>query len=77
MLEGAEHLQTHTIPQLALGPEDSEQNNGSGGCSGSVLAQEGSRTADCDGRADPDMFAEQIWQFLSFTLPPSERPRTR
>ena len=59
-LEGASHLQTHTIPQLAsaLGP-------GEGGRGGLLSAfrrkkPSGSAPAGCD----PDLFADEIREFL-------------
>jgi hypothetical protein len=59
-LEGASHLQTHTIPQLAsaLGP-------GEGGRGGLLSAfrrkkPSGSAPAGCD----PDLFADEIGEFL-------------
>ena len=60
-LDGAEHLQTYTIPQLASSDADSEQKNG-GGLFGKFRKK---RDADVGvGGCDPDHFAEEIKTFL-------------
>ena len=61
-LEGAEHLQTHTIPQLSLSAEDIEPKS-SGGLFGVFRRKKDEQLiiAACD----PDLFAEEVRQFLA------------
>jgi hypothetical protein len=58
-LAGAEHLQTHTIPQLASEPLDSD--GGGGGLFGKFRRK---KDSDPIPGCDPDLFAEEIRTFL-------------
>src|SRR5688572_4749295 len=61
-LEGAEHLQTHTIPQLAGSRAEAESRGASGGLLGKFRKKKDSEPiAGCD----PELFAEEIRTFLA------------
>src|SRR5512143_3541020 len=61
-LSGAEHLQTHTIPQLASGRTETEPQSGGGGLFGKFRRKKAAvePIAGCD----PDLFADEIRTFL-------------
>lgn len=60
-LEGAEHLQTHTIPQLAGSRADDDGRSGQGGLLGKFRKKSVEPMAGCD----PEMFAEEIRTFIA------------
>jgi len=62
LLDGAEHLQTHTIPQLAGTSADREGGRSRGlfGIFGKKKEKEDASAAGCD----PDLFAEEIRTYL-------------
>ncbi|HEV3486789.1 MAG TPA: hypothetical protein VG106_15365, partial [Vicinamibacterales bacterium] len=57
-LDGADHLQLHTIPQLASGREDGD--GGGAGLFGKLKKKKEAPIPGCD----PDLFAEEIRSFL-------------
>lgn len=61
-LQDAEHLQTHTIPQLASSIDDDDEDRPSGGLLSAFRRRKGSAkvTAGCD----PDLFADEIRTYL-------------
>lgn len=58
-LVGAHHIQTHTIPQLALTAADMEQKNGRG-LFGKLLGKREAAPSPVMGGCDPDLFADEI-----------------
>jgi CheY-like chemotaxis protein len=63
-LEGAAHLQTHTIPQLAsaLGPDD--EDGGGGLFSAFRRKKQAKQAASAPAGCDPEMFADEIRLYL-------------
>ena len=61
-LEGAEHLQTHTIPQLAGSRDDSDSRGSGGGLLGKFRKR---KDAEPLAGCDPELFAEEIRTFLA------------
>ena len=61
-LDGSDHLQTYTIPQLASSAADPDQENGGGGLFGRFRRKKESAPpiAGCD----PDLFATQVRHFI-------------
>ena len=62
-LAGAQHIQTHTIPQLASTAADMEQKGG-GGLFGKLLGKKDSGPKATMGGCDPDLFADEIRTFI-------------
>ena len=62
-LAGAQHIQTHTIPQLASTAADMEQKGG-GGLFGKLLGKKDSGPKVTMGGCDPDLFADEIRTFI-------------
>ena len=65
-LPGAQHIQTHTIPQLASTAEDMEQQNGKG-LFGKLLRKRESPPKVMGG-CDPEVFAGEVRTFLARML---------
>ena len=62
-LAGAQHIQTHTIPQLASTAADMEQKGG-GGLFGKLLGKKEPAPKVTMGGCDPDLFADEIRTFI-------------
>ena len=62
-LAGAQHIQTHTIPQLASTAADMEQKSG-GGLFGKLLGKKEAAPKVSMGGCDPDLFADEIRTFI-------------
>ncbi len=62
LLDGADHLQTHTIPQLASTSADGDSGRGRG-LLGMFSRKKGADPAAASG-CDPDLFAEEIRTYL-------------
>ena len=62
-LAGGEHVQTHTIPQLAASAEDLEETNGSGGLFGFLRKKE--PPPPVVSGCDPELFASEIRDFVA------------
>ena len=62
-LAGAQHIQTHTIPQLASTAADMEQKSG-GGLFGKLLGKKDAGPRVMMGGCDPDLFADEIRTFI-------------
>jgi hypothetical protein len=62
-LAGAQHIQTHTIPQLASTAADLEQKGG-GGLFGKLLGKKEPAPRVTMGGCDPDLFADEIRTFI-------------
>ena len=62
-LAGAQHIQTHTIPQLASTAADMEQKSG-GGLFGKLLGKKDPVPRVLMGGCDPDLFADEIRTFI-------------
>ena len=62
-LAGAQHIQTHTIPQLAPTAADMEQKGG-GGLFGKLLGKKDPVPRVLMGGCDPDLFADEIRTFI-------------
>ncbi len=62
-LNGAEHLQTHTIPQLASTAADREPGSGGKGLFGGLFGGKKDAQTTIAG-CNPDLFAEEIMEFL-------------
>ena len=64
-LEGAEHLQTHTIPQLAGSRSEPESGSSGGGLLGQFRKK---NDVGPSSGCDPDLFAEEIRTFIARAL---------
>ena len=73
LLDGAEHLQTHTIPQLAGTSEDRETGRGRG-LLGIFSRKKDTEPAAASG-CDPDLFAEEIRTYLQHAHEKKEERR--
>jgi CheY-like chemotaxis protein len=73
LLDGAEHLQTHTIPQLAGTSEDREAGRGRG-LLGMFSRKKDPEPAAASG-CDPDLFAEEIRTYLQHAHQKKEERR--
>jgi hypothetical protein len=73
LLDGAEHLQTHTIPQLAGTSEDRDTGRGRG-LLGMFSRKKDTAPAAASG-CDPDLFAEEIRTYLQHAHAKKEERR--
>ena len=70
-LDGADHLQTHTIPQLASTLADREPSKGGGLLRAFRRKKEPELAAGCD----PDLFADEISTFIKYAAEKKEERR--